>query len=65
MTTPRQHLLRRCLVAAFVSIGMIAATSSSLAQTSWPAKSIRIVVGFAPGGTTDVMAVSYTHLRCV
>jgi tripartite-type tricarboxylate transporter receptor subunit TctC len=56
MTTPRQHLLRRCLVAAFVSFGMLAATSSSMAQTPWPAKSIRIVVGFAPGGTTDVMA---------
>ncbi len=56
MTTPRQHLVRRCLVAALVSIGTLAATSSSMAQASWPAKGIRIVVGFAPGGTTDVMA---------
>lgn len=56
MTTPRQHLLRRCLVAALASIGMLAATSPALAQATWPAKSIRIVVGFAPGGTTDVMA---------
>ena len=56
MTTPRQHPLRRCLVAAFVSIGMLAASSTSLAQATWPAKSIRIVVGFPPGGTTDVMA---------
>ena len=56
MTTPRQHLVRRCLVAALVSIGTLATTSSSMAQAPWPAKSIRIVVGFAPGGTTDVMA---------
>ena len=29
--------------------------ASAMAQT-WPAKSIKVVVGFAPGGTTDVMA---------
>src|SRR4051795_13625362 len=26
------------------------------AQTAWPAKPIRIIVGFAPGGSTDVTA---------
>lgn len=35
----------------------LAGAGAATAQDSWPAKQpIRIVVGFAPGGTTDVMA---------
>jgi tripartite-type tricarboxylate transporter receptor subunit TctC len=41
------------IVAAFCGLGAVGALQ---AQSTWPAKPIRIVVGFAPGGTTDVMA---------
>lgn len=47
---------QRVLVTAIASLGLLCASGSALAQAAWPTKSVRIVVGFAPGGTTDVMA---------
>ena len=39
------------------AVALLAAQGSAMAQApAWPNKPIRIVVGFAPGGTTDVMA---------
>lgn len=39
------------------ALGVLAVAGNAWAQTpSWPSKPVRIVVGFAPGGTTDVMA---------
>jgi tripartite-type tricarboxylate transporter receptor subunit TctC len=48
-----QKLSRRTLLAAAV-LALPLASGSALAQ-SWPDKPIRIVVGFAPGGFTDVL----------
>jgi tripartite-type tricarboxylate transporter receptor subunit TctC len=44
----RRHLL---IAAALLSLG-----GPSLAQDAWPSKPVRIVVPFAPGGSTDVVA---------
>ncbi len=54
MNQPR--ILRRTLVGAALALGALAAAVPAFAQANWPTRPIRIVVGFAPGGTTDVMA---------
>ncbi|MGE0312542.1 MAG: Bug family tripartite tricarboxylate transporter substrate binding protein [Lautropia sp.] len=42
--------------AALALIAPLVAAPASAADASWPAKQVRIVVGFAPGGTTDLAA---------
>ena len=47
-----------CLHAAF-SVALVAASASVMAQTQrgeFPAKTVRIVVGYPPGGPTDLLA---------
>jgi len=55
MKLSKNFLIRRTLTVAAISVLGFVASANSFAQ-SWPAKPIRIVIGFAPGGTTDVMA---------
>lgn len=49
---------RRSFIGAATSLCLLAAGGAAFAQAAWPTKTVRIVVGFAPGGTTDVMARS-------
>ncbi len=50
---------RRELLAAAVAAGTAALLPSALqAQTQWPTKSIRFLVPFAPGGTSEIVARS-------
>ena len=58
MFSPKRSPLRRRLVqAAAATVCMLGLSGTALAQApAWPAKPIRFVVGFAPGGVTDVMA---------
>ncbi|MBS0426212.1 MAG: tripartite tricarboxylate transporter substrate binding protein [Proteobacteria bacterium] len=44
------------MCAGVFGIAFAALAATATAQNAWPAKPIRVVVGFAPGGSTDVMA---------
>lgn len=46
----------RRLFSLALTFGMALVATAAQAQTAWPTKPIKILVGYAPGGSTDVMA---------
>ncbi len=49
-------LQRRTLIAASIGASLAALAGSAPAQSVYPTKPVRLVVPFAPGGTTDIVA---------
>jgi tripartite-type tricarboxylate transporter receptor subunit TctC len=47
---------RRNLVAAAGAIALLSTSAASWAQSSYPTKPVRLIVPFAAGGTTDIVA---------
>ncbi len=51
-----RHTTRRTSLMALTLCALSLGTANVQAQTAWPNKPVKIVVPFAPGGTTDILA---------